>query len=279
MEIRPNFYALLELDPSINDWATIELTIQTKKRQWSLHKNQGTPTQKRKAERNLKYIPEMEILFKDAQGCKQEAKAFQQAQKEEKQTHTKQLDALIQNIHSPTVTSELIKKLVRETGKTFTEKEIEDRLRQNGLTLGEDASKTKKAHRPKLETSVAKGIRDELNTLKLKSLYDFLNLSHTPKLSLRSSPKSLYERADTIYKELSRVGKTDPDSSSIMGLAGRAKSVFTDDKEKQRYDNTLASDVLKWTPLSRQFFTEFKRVSIPLQRIGAVPFLLLTLIP
>ena len=32
---------------------------------------------------------------------------------------------------------------------------------------------------------------------------------------------------------------------------------------------------LKWTPLSRQYFIKIKRVSIPLQQIGAVPLLLL----
>ena len=31
----------------------------------------------------------------------------------------------------------------------------------------------------------------------------------------------------------------------------------------------------KWTPLSRQYFIKIKRVSIPLQKIGAVPLLLL----
>lgn len=244
METRPNFYALLDLSPSINDWATIESTIKNKRREWSLHKNQGTPTQRRKAERNLRYIPEMEVLFKDIKCCEKEAKAFQIEQKKEKQTQLKQLDTLIQNIHSPVVSSELIKKLMHETSKVFTIEEIENRLKQNGIVLEKDIDKSKKIHRPRLEESVAKGIRDELNTFKLKSLYDFLNLSHTPKLSLRSSPRSLYERADTIYKELSRVGKTDADSTLAMGLAGRAKSVFTDDKEKQRYDNTLALEVL-----------------------------------
>ncbi len=102
----------------------------------------------------------------------------------------------------------------------------------------------KKTARPKLETSVAKGIRGELDTLKLGSLYDFLNLEHSPKLNACSSPKSLYERTDEIYKDLSRGGKTDADTTLKMNLAGRAKSVFTKDTEKERYDNTLATEVL-----------------------------------
>ena len=35
------------------------------------------------------------------------------------------------------------------------------------------------------------------------------------------------------------------------------------------------ADNVKWTPLSRQYLSQIKRVSIPLQQIGAVPFLLL----
>jgi tetratricopeptide (TPR) repeat protein len=75
-------------------------------------------------------------------------------------------------------------------------------------------------------------------------LYDFLSSDHSKKFSARSSVKSLYERADEIYKDLSRLGKTDPDTTLKMNLAGRAKSVFINDSEKERYDNTLAIEVL-----------------------------------
>lgn len=246
MEQRPNFYTLLELAPSVTDWPTIESAILTKRRTWSLQKNQGAPSQRRKAERYLKYIPEMEVLLKDAESCQKEAKAARQEQKKEKQADLEQLDELIQGITTSTVSPDILEVLVRQTGKKFSEKEVEERLRQKGITLDKSrGQKTTTPTRPQLEASVAKGIRDELQTIKLKSLYDFLNLDHSPKLSPRSSPKSLYDRADGIYKELSRVGKTDMDTTLKMSLAGRAKSVFVNDKEKERYDNTQATEALR----------------------------------
>lgn len=245
MKKRPNFYALLNLDPAVTDWSKIESVILAKRRAWALHKNQGTPVQRRKAERYLKYIPEMESLFKDAESRKHELKAFKKEKKKEKQEQLKQLDELIENIHVATASPELIKLLVRQTKKAFSEKEVEERLKQKGITLDKGQTrKTKRSTQPKLDASVAKGIRDELNTFNLDSLYDFLNLDHSPKLGFRSSAKSLYHRADTIYKDLSRIGKTDADTTLKMGLAGRAKSVFTSSTEKERYDNTHASEAL-----------------------------------
>ena len=245
MEQRPNFYVILELDPSIKDWSVIQAAIQKKRRFWSMQKNQGSPSARRKAERYLKYIPEMESLFKDSNGRKKEAKTAIQEKKQEKQTQLETLDQLIDMFHSSTVSSKEVKLLIQKTGKIFSEKEIEDRLKKQGIRLEKGSSKAKRKTRPKLEPSVVKGIRGELDTLKLASLYDFLNLNNTTHtLSTRSSPKSLYDRADTIYKELSRIGKTDADSTLKMNLAGRAKSIFKDNTEKERYDNTLAVEVL-----------------------------------
>ena len=245
MEKRPNFYAILELDPAITEWPLIESTIKDKKRLWNTQINQGTPAQRRKAERYRRYLPEIEALFKDPESQKQELKAYRKEKKKAEKAQFILLDELIEGIHAKKASPELVKKLVSQTGKTFTVEQVEDRLKKHGITPEkEKPSRTRKSARPRLETAVANGIQDELNTLKLKSLYKFINLEHTPKLSVRSSAKSLYERADTIYKEVSRIGKTDPVSTLKMSLSGRAKSVFANENEKGRYDNTLASQVL-----------------------------------
>jgi len=240
MEKRPNFYIILDIDPSITDWSTIQATIQSKRRSWSMQKNQGSPTARRKAERYLKFIPEMEVLLKEPDNCKKEAQAAIREQKQAKQVQFKELDELIKILNTNTVSTDDIKLLVRQTG--ISEKEVEERLKQRGIYL-ETTTKTS-SKLEFLEASVAKGIRDELNSLKLNSLYEFLNLEHSPKFTNRSSPKSLYERADEIYKDLSRIGKTDTDTTLKMGLAGRAKSVFVNNKEKERYDNTLSAEIL-----------------------------------
>lgn len=249
MEKRPNFYIILELDPSITDWSKIQAAIKKKQRSWALQKSQGSPTARRKAERYIKFIPEMQSLLKEPESRKQEAKAAAQEQKKDQQAQIDKLDILISILHTDTVSPDDVKLLVRHTGKVFSEKDIEDRLKQRGIRM--ETATIKKTVRPKLETAVAKAIRDQLDTLKLSSLYDFLNLDNViNKFNSHSSTNNLYKRADEIYKDLNRIGKTDPDTTLKMNLAGHAKSVFTNDSEKERYDNTLATEVLtKLDPL------------------------------
>jgi hypothetical protein len=244
MQQRPNFYLILELDPSVTDWSVIEAKIQDKRRLWSTQKNQGAPSARRKAERYMKYLPEMASILKDPESRKEEAKRAVQEKKQAKKGQLEQLDQLIGMFHTATVSSKDVRLLVQKTGKVFSEQEIEKRLKKQGITLEQGSSAKKRQTRPKLESSVAKGIRDELDTLKLASLYDFLSLDHTGRLNVRSSPQSLYDRGDSIYKELSRSGKTDADTTLKMNLAGRVKSVFKDATEKEKYDNTLATEVL-----------------------------------
>jgi formylglycine-generating enzyme required for sulfatase activity len=242
MEKRPNFYIILELDPSIMDWSTIEKAIQNKHHSWAIQKSQGSPAARRKAERYMQLLPEIKSLLKQPENRKNEARIAIKELETEKQAQLENIDQLIYMLNSSTVSSEDVKLLVRHSGKYFSELEIKARLRQCGIRLELDT--TERIERPKLETTVAKGIRSELDSLKLGNLYDFLNLEYLPKLNFRSSPKSLYERADAIYKDLSKIGKTDSDTSLKMNLAGRAKSVFTNNTEKQRYDNTLATENL-----------------------------------
>ncbi len=246
MKTRPNFYILLDIDPSVSDWETINAAIKDKRRTWSMEKNQGSPAARRKAEKNMTFLREMESLLKDTEGRKQQAI---EARKEKDKERRERIDELIDFIKimsstTDTVLHRDVKILVNKTGKLFTEGEVEKYLKKYGITVGSESGKRKSKSRPKLEQSIAKGIRGELDSLNLKSLYDFLNFDHTPRLNVRSSPKSLFDRADSIYRELNRLGKTDSDSTTKMSLAGRSKSVFKTASEKERYDNTMAIDAL-----------------------------------
>ena len=244
MKERPNFYTILELDPSISDWPTIDKAIQTKRRTWSLQKNQGSPTARRKAEQYIRFIPDMETVFKDSTLRKEEAKAALAEQKKERKAQLSKLDELIKMLHNTSVTEGDIKLLVNKTGKVFTVKEVEARLKRHGIQHHQERAETAPKARPKLEASTAKRIRDALTVLKLNSLYEFVNLDHKPGLTSRSSAKALYDRADTIYKEISRTGKTDSESTTRQLLAGEGQAVFKSEQEKERYDNTLAGEVL-----------------------------------
>lgn len=245
MDERPNFYTILELDPAITDWPSIESCILEKKRIWSHQKLMGTPGQKRKAERNLSFLDDMNSLFKDTDSRKQELKNFKSDRDKKKNSQLKELDDLIKMHSKKTATPQLIKTLISQTKKVFSDKEIEARLIKNGILLETGAGKKSTATSThKLDSSTSKEIFDELNTLKLGSLYDFLNLDHKPKLSNRSSPKNLYERASLIYKEQSKSGNTDPITTLKIQLVGRCKSCFENTKNKERYDNSYESQAL-----------------------------------
>jgi len=235
----------LELDPNVSDWPTIEAAIRKKQTTWSKHINQGSQDQRMNAERYMKYLSEMETLFKDPEASKQEANACRKELKKAKIEAVRRLDDSIQFIQENSVTPKLVEKLVRQSKGTLTEKEVEDRLKQNGKTIQKDGGKKRKPLRlKKLEASFAKTIRKELDTIKLESLYDFLNIEDSPKVNNRCSPKALYERADAIYKKLNRSGKTDPDTTLRINLTGKCKTVFKNDEEKERYDNTYAEEAL-----------------------------------
>lgn len=235
-----NFFNLLELDPSVDDWAVIEASILEHRRSWSLLKNQGAPSAKRKAERYLKLIPEIEAALRDPV----QRRSIASAAKEELESQTAQqlakLDQLITMIREQTVGPDEVKLLAREAGGGITEAVVTQRLKTRGISVDADRTVKKSARfRPKLELSIVKSIKDNLGHLRKDSLYDFLAMSP------RSSPKSLYDAADEIYKEIRRKGLTDPDSTARQELAGHCKAIFKDRQEKERYDNSYSVEAME----------------------------------
>lgn len=246
MEARPNFYRILELDGKLSNWSDIEAVILDKQREWGKHKNQGTPKQKLKAERYLKLLPEIKTLLKDPEARAQELKAFEQEKREEKDASYKKLDDLIADIQNSAVTNAVVDSLVSATQKAFNRDEVVSRLTSKGISVENFMGQKEKSNTSKkLDASTANRVRNELETFHLSDLYEFLNLEHSPELNMRSSCKSLQERADHIYKTHSRIGKTDPDTTLKMSLAGHAISMFASDDNKALYDASLAKDGLK----------------------------------
>ena len=244
MDKRPNFYQVLDLPPTTHDWPTIETAIQNKQREWGRHRNQGTPKQRRLAEKYSLLIKDMTEYLKSPENVQAELKAFKQQQAKAKQANLAKLDDLIDTVSGKVVPKALLKKLVQATDKQFTEQEVEQRLIKKGYQL-EGSNSTKKTKTvEQLEVSVAKEINEQLSSIHLASLYEFLTDEHNAKLHNRSSVAALFERADEIYKHLSALGKTDQETTIKKQLAGYAKSVFKSEQEKLKYDNTLALKVV-----------------------------------
>ncbi|MGE4182778.1 MAG: hypothetical protein AB7J34_23380, partial [Limisphaerales bacterium] len=235
-----NFYILLGLDPAVDDWTVIEAKIKDSQRRWAMQKNQGAPKDKRNADRHLKLIPEMQAKLSDPTARREIARAAEMELKDQKAELYARLDELIGVIQQSSIDADGVKLLVRQVGGAVTEHDVAVRLKARGITVAAGRpAKSLPVSRPKLDRTIAQSIRDNLRHVGLKSLYDFLGLGP------RSSPKSLYEAADEIYKELRRKGLTDPDSTSRQELAGHAKAVFKDATEKARYDNTYAVEAME----------------------------------
>lgn len=235
-----NYYILLGLDPTVDDWTVIEAKIKDCQRRWSMQKNQGAPKDKRNAERFLKLIPYMQDKLSDPATRRAIAHEAETKHGEQKAELFSQLDELIGMIKGPSFESENVKILVQAVGGAISELEVITRLQEKGITVaGPGPATGTPTERPRIDSTTAESIRDNLRHLKLKSLYDFLGMGPN------SSPTSLYDTADQVYKELRRKGLTDPDSTSRQELAGHAKAVFKDSSWKERYDNTYADEAME----------------------------------
>jgi hypothetical protein len=238
-----NFYLLLNLDPSVGDWKVIEQRIQEKQREWSRDRNMGSPRARREAESSLAQLADIKTVLADPQARREEAReAFRQQQKN-KQEKTHELDdliAVLKSSGSPCGVGK-IQKLAQQFVGVFSADEIRKRLRAAGVALGEEASpdRTRRPAKEMIDQVTASNIRQNLNHLKLATLYDFLELRQ------QSSPKALVDRAEEIYRENQRLGRTDVDASSRNVLAGICKILFLNDREKAKYDNYLSIEVME----------------------------------
>ena len=241
MAERENFFLLLELDPSVDDWATIEQRILEKRRAWSRDRSQGNPKARRRADRNLALLEDIETVLKDPETRKQEAKQARKEQERLRQEQLRELDESIGLIRSSggTCDEEQLKKLIKRFGASVAAGDIKKRLRAAGVRLESAGREKKRPVKAQIDKVTASNVRRNLDHLGLASLYEFLELQP------QSSPKALSDRAEEIYKENQRLGKTDADASARNELAGLCKNLFQSEAEKEKYDNTLALEAME----------------------------------
>ncbi|HET8799432.1 MAG TPA: hypothetical protein VFO89_17215, partial [Thermoanaerobaculia bacterium] len=232
-----NYYNLLELDPSVDDWTVIEAAMKAHQRSWAVMKNQGSPVARRNAGRWLAFLPDMEVVLRDPTRRKAIADAARMENADKKRNALSRLDELIAVIVDAAIGPDEVKLLARQVGDGITEAEVVARLKERGKSV--ESRKAAPAARPKLDRAIAAEIRDNLRHIRKASLYDFLG--HSP----RSSPQMLQDAADEIYKELRRKGLTDADSTARQALAGHCKAVFRSAAEKEQYDNSYAAEAME----------------------------------
>jgi actin-like ATPase involved in cell morphogenesis len=237
---RPNYFLLLNLSPSVEDWPVIEGQILKKKRKWSKDRAMGNPAIRRKAEQYLSLVKDIEEGLKNPEWRRKEARDAERLIEEERSVRLKELDEIVQVLEAigycrPENIVEIHKQLEQVVSKT----EIEDRIRKAGVLLAQDSwSADGQKAKEFIDPVTAASIKRNLDHLNIASLYAFLDRSP------QASPKSLYERAHEINKEILNIGKTDANASASKELCGICLHLFRDEKEKERYDNTLAVEAM-----------------------------------
>jgi hypothetical protein len=242
MPDRPNFFLLLELDPAVDDWKEIELHIKERRQVWSKDRSQGSPKARRRAETGLGLLPEIESVLRNPEARRQEAKeALRQKQQEERE-RLRELDGAIAVLKTGggTCSGEQIEKLAQRFAPAVSREEIRRRVEAAGIRVGSAGTEKKpRSARETIDPGQARKIRQGLEHLEFASLYEFLEMKP------QSSPQALSDRAEEIYKENIRAGRTDASASARNDLAGYCKTLFQDDRQKSKYDNTLALEAME----------------------------------
>jgi hypothetical protein len=243
MNERPNFYRLLDIDPTVEDEAIIAKTIQDKRRRWSTDAAQGSPNARRKARTYLDQIGEIERVMGDQEERRKEAAAARKLLKEARKASFERLDQMIDILRAGgTCTSDDVKKIMAALGGAISEKDVIGRLRERGLTVeraGESGPGSKPSDKPCLDSTRMAQLRPSLALLGVKNLYDFLEKNR------RASARSLKEHADQLNRRLISDGHSDPFSNARKELCGSCMAIFASDADKQKYDNALAFEAME----------------------------------
>lgn len=236
-----NYFEILELDPETTDWAAIEKRLQEKQRLWSRQTTEGTPRDARIAARNLKLLDAMRrTLANPAERAAQAALARQLRDERLRESRSKLTEFLafakgrVEDVES-FITRDCAR-FVRDLGRP----EVQRLVAAAGVTAVARVA-TPAPRRETLEPATARRIRDGLEHLSKKDLYEFLGLSR------RCTAKSLRDRAEELNRALLRNGRSDDQTAAAKELAGQCMAVFDSEDGRARYNNTLMDETLEAT--------------------------------
>jgi hypothetical protein len=243
MHERANFYLALGLDPNVSDGPAIATAIRDARRRWSTEAVQGSMAARRKAKLYLDQLPDIERVMNDPEARHEEAVAARRAQEMQRKARMSVLDEAIAVVRADgmTCSRERATQMFKEFGDSFSEPEIVERLRLAGISIAqpEKTPATSATEKARLDAARMAGLRPKLELLGVANLYEFLEMKPV------SSPRALSDQADATLKEILRVGRTDPESSTRKELCGECIALFRTDADKEKYDNALALEPLE----------------------------------
>jgi len=237
MAERPNFYELLELDPSVDAWDEIEKVIAGKRNRWNNDRTHLNQARKRKAEEGLKYVDEMRKVLGDPVTRRREQAARRAQLAEKRRAREEELERLIGKIRARGAGCDRaqFQLLVEKFDGVFTPLEIEKRLAAAGIRVGEEQQGEAPSWERKAFISdvLAEDVRRNLEICGSSDLYAFLGADP------RTPAAELEALADRRYKQGVRVGRTDEIATAEQKLAGICQTLFKSEAEKEKYDNYL----------------------------------------
>jgi len=228
--MRENYYILLELDPSINDDATINAAITSKQQAWSLERNH--PTKGSIAQQNLGQLSAIRTILLDAKNRDteaEEAKKILVAKEQEKNKDLITSGSIL--VKNGEISENDLKALLKKSKfKDFTEEQalkiLKARIKKEEITYTDDGIQ-------RLDESVIKKIRTDLNIVGKKDLFDFLSLSPT------SSYTVLIQKANEVYKKSSQDANKTAEITATNSLASTCQTYLRDENIKKRYQKSL----------------------------------------
>lgn len=235
---RPNYFILLELDPT-KRWSDEEFqkALTAKRGDWTKKTGDPRPKVKLQAKQYLEMIASITQVMSDEIARKREAseavKLNSQAEKEAKHKFYEELQFIaVKGFVTKTEISNLAKT------HSISEADILKELNKKGIAIRDEIPED--VQEKSINKTTLDGIKDNLDKLKEKkrNLYDFLGLASN------TSTSDLRNKADKIYNEAQK-GVRDTEATVIGDLAGKARSIFDPEKEEMReaYDRALQAEV------------------------------------
>lgn len=230
---RPNFYDLLDLDPSVRDPAAIEERIREKKDQWA-REIAGPPKARARAEQAQSLLKDLQACLENPECREREAREAEALRAEERARNEKELQQRIGYLGG-VCSAERLDRLAKEFTGVFSREEILERLRRAGVRVeGQDPGPGPTPEpQEELDPVTARAIRDRLDLLGLADLYEFLGLGRDV------SPVKLRKAAAEKLKENRDRSRRDALLTAENDLASYCQEVFESAATKAAYDRYL----------------------------------------
>lgn len=240
MQDRENFYVLLGLsiEPQEQDEEKIRKAINKKRSEWSQLRNH--PTKAVKAKFYLSMLPEInKVMLESPYTRKEEWKQAVRAQKEKEKVKFEFLDECIEFLCSKGCIFEDEIKALQNKFDVFSKDEIMKRIKVP-VHLSKNNALNKIENIKQIDVTIINKIKANLEIVKAKSLYEFLEIS-------KASPISVLKMASKYkYGQIRKIASKDAVTTAQTILQGLCDDIFKDEESKKSYDEALKKEKLEY---------------------------------